>query len=95
MKKMLLLILLLFIFYDNAYASTSTAASYVLMDMDSNRVIKEKNKDIPRLIASITKIMTCILAIENSNLDDVVTVDETILDSYGSGSLFQVKSYLR
>ena len=32
--------------------------SYVLMDMDTGRVIESKNKDTPMLIASITKIMT-------------------------------------
>ena len=39
------------------------------MDMDTGRVIESKNKDKPMLIASITKIMTCILAIENSNIN--------------------------
>ena len=34
------------------------------MDQDTGRVLESKNKDTPMLIASITKIMTCILAIE-------------------------------
>ena len=52
------------------------------MDMDSGRVLKSKDKDTPRLIASITKIMTCILALENKNIEDIVTVDDSINKSY-------------
>lgn len=90
MKKVLLFSLLFFIGINNISASTGTANSYVLMDMDTGRVIESKNKDIPMLIASITKIMTCILAIENGNLDEIVKVDDSILKSYGSGVYISV-----
>ena len=60
------------------------------MDQDTRRVIESKNKDTPMLIASITKIMTCILAIENGNLDEIVKVDDSILKSYGSGIYISV-----
>ena len=60
------------------------------MDMDTGRVIESKNKDTPMLIASITKIMTCILAIENGNLDEIVIVDDSVLKSYGSGIYISV-----
>ena len=36
------------------------------------------------------KIMTCILTIENANIDDLVKVDESILKSYGSGIYISV-----
>jgi len=55
------------------------------MDMDTGRVLEAKNKDTPMLIASITKIMTCIIAIENANINNKVIVDESINKSYGSG----------
>ena len=58
MKKILLFLLCLFLLIPQTNASTSTAYEYILMDMDSGRVIESKNKDIPKLIASITKIMT-------------------------------------
>ena len=90
MKKVLLFSLLFFIGINYCYASTSTAHSYVLMDMDTGRVIESKNKDTPMLIASITKIMTCILAIENGNLEEIVTVDDSVLKSYGSGIYISV-----
>ena len=85
MKKILLFSLLFFIGINYVYASTDTAYSYVLMDEVTGRVLKGKNIDSPKLIASITKIMTCILAIEANKLDDIVVVNESVLSSYGSG----------
>ena len=90
MKKLLLFLLCLYLIIPNVQASASSAYEYVLMDMDSGRVLASKNKDSPRLIASITKIMTCILAIENSNINSIVKVDESISKSYGSGIYISV-----
>ena len=90
MKKLLLLLLCLTIFIPRISASTTTAYEYVLMDMDSGRVLESKNMNKPKLIASITKIMTCILAIENSNINETVTVDDSISKSYGSGIYISV-----
>ena len=58
MKKILLFLLCIFTFIPSISASTSTAYEYVLMDMDSGRVLQSKNMNTPKLIASITKIMT-------------------------------------
>lgn len=58
MKKILLFSLLLLCFVGRVSASTSTAHSYTLMDMDSGRVLLSKDMHSKRLIASITKIMT-------------------------------------
>ena len=90
MKKILLFSLLFFIGINYVYASTDTAYSYVLMDEVTGRVLKGKNIDSPKLIASITKIMTCILAIEANKLDDIVVVNESVLSSYGSGIYISV-----
>ena len=90
MKKLLLFLLCINIFVPYAHASTDTAYEYVLMDIDSGRVLASKNKDAPRLIASITKIMTAIIALENANPNDIVKVDESISKSYGSGIYISV-----
>lgn len=50
------------------------AQSAVLMDADSGRVLFEKNGDEVLANASTTKILTCIIALEIGNLEDVVTV---------------------
>lgn len=50
------------------------AKSAVLMDAESGRVLYEKDSNTHMPNASTTKIMTCILAIENGNLEDEVSV---------------------
>ena len=50
------------------------AVSAVLMDGDSGRVLYEKNGYQIMPMASTTKIMTCILALENGSLNDMLTV---------------------
>lgn len=56
---------------DNLYA-----LSAVLMDGDSGRVLYEKNGREKRPMASTTKIMTCILALEKDCLNEVAEVSE-------------------
>ena len=50
------------------------ALSAVLMDADTGRILYEKNGQDELPMASTTKIMTCILALENGSLEDEVTV---------------------
>lgn len=50
------------------------ARSAVLMDADSGRVLFGKNESEEMPMASTTKIMTCIVALENGNVEDTVTV---------------------
>lgn len=50
------------------------ALSAVLMDADSGRVLYEKEGETARPMASTTKVMTCILALENAPGDDYVMV---------------------
>lgn len=52
------------------------AASAVLLDADSGRVLYGKSELEPRAMASTTKIMTCILALENGDLTSVVTASD-------------------
>ena len=90
MKKIILLLVsICIIFYPfSVYAVSSECI--VVMDQDSKRILYEKNKDRSRLIASITKIMTAILAIESGKLGDIVKVDETVLKAYGSGIYIEI-----
>ena len=86
MKKILLLFILLIPFSVRCL----NASSYIVMDMDSGRVLEGSNTDKISLIASITKILTAITAIEYGNLEDVVKIDDSILKAYGSGIYVQV-----
>lgn len=53
-----------------------TASSWIVYDDMSDMVLAEWNADEPRPMASITKIMTVLLALENGDLDDEVLVSE-------------------
>ncbi|WP_394232828.1 D-alanyl-D-alanine carboxypeptidase family protein [Niallia oryzisoli] len=65
----------------SAYASASSA---VLMEQQSGRVLYEKKAHQVRRIASITKIMTAILAIESGKLNETATVSEKAVRAEGS-----------
>ena len=52
------------------------AQSAVLMDAESGRILFEKEGGNERPMASTTKIMTCILALEMGEKTDIVTVSE-------------------
>lgn len=52
------------------------AISAALIDGDSGRVLYEKDGYTKKAMASTTKIMTCIIALENSGLDEIVTVSK-------------------
>ena len=78
MKKILLLLLLLLPMKLNAIES------YVVMDSDSNRVLYSKNLNDVHLIASTTKIMTALVAIENTDLTKIICASSEIKEVYGS-----------
>ena len=64
--------------------------NYMVMDIDSGRVFYEKASDERRLPASTTKIMTLVVALENSELTDVVKVGNEILTMDGSNIYTEV-----
>lgn len=51
-----------------------SAPSYVLMDVETGRVLASRNMNQKRFPASTTKTMTALLALENGDLNSVVTV---------------------
>lgn len=54
--------------------SSLYAKAYCVMDADSGRVLLGRQENEPMPMASTTKIMTCILALESGQLKDTVTV---------------------
>ncbi len=65
------------------------ATAAVLMDADSGRVLYGKNQDSALAMASTTKIMTCILVLENVSLEEELTV------SAYAASMPKVKLYIQ
>mgnify|MGYP003182934880 FL=1 len=86
MKKLLILVFVLIPW--RVYAIG--ASSYIVMDASSNRVLEGSNIGEERLIASTTKIMTAIVAIENKSLDEKVVVSKEVLKAYGSNIYIEV-----
>ena len=65
-------------------AVETSAASAILMDADSGRVLYERNADRKMLIASTTKILTALVAIEEGDLHDSVKVSREAAYTEGS-----------
>ncbi|MEG1495148.1 MAG: D-alanyl-D-alanine carboxypeptidase family protein [Bacilli bacterium] len=72
-----------------------SARNAVVMDIDSGRILYSKAKDEPHLIASITKIMTCVLAIESGKTEDIVTIGEEVLTMYGSNIYLELHEKMK
>lgn len=66
-------------------AVATSASAVILMDAESGRVLYEQNADEVRLIASITKLMTALVATEElEDITQVVTVQKAWLNTEGS-----------
>ncbi len=72
-----------------AEAVEVSASAAVLMDMDSGRVLYERNAGARMLIASTTKILTALVAIRDGNLSDTVKVSREA--AYTEGSSMYLK----
>jgi serine-type D-Ala-D-Ala carboxypeptidase (penicillin-binding protein 5/6) len=72
---------------DHENGPTNHAQAAALIDVTSGRVLYSKNGDERLRIASLTKIMTAIVAIEHGKLDDHVKISKNAFAKEGS-SLF-------
>ena len=92
MKKLITIIIASFLLLFNTAPAVQalvkppkvSADSVVLMDATTGKILYEKNKDSAYPPASTTKIMTILLVLENSKLDDVVTVSKNAEITDGS-----------
>ncbi len=67
-------------------ASRISARAAVLYEPETDTFLFEKNADERLPMASTTKIMTAIVAIENSSLDEQVAVDDSAIGTEGSSA---------
>lgn len=82
-KKILVLLILLIPL--NVKAFDTSARGAILMDTDNHRVLYAENAHYTQSVASISKIMTAIVAIENVDIKKTITVGDEILKAHGSG----------
>lgn len=62
------------------------AESAILIDSDTGAILYEKNIHAKEFPASTTKVMTCLVAMENSSLDEMVTFSEEAVFGIERGS---------
>lgn len=86
----LCLILLLTMLVPASNAIDTSASSAILIDGESGRVLYEQNAHEPRYIASITKLMTALVAMESGHsLNEVVTIKREYTGAEGSSMYLQ------
>lgn len=85
MKKIILVLLLLFPCTSVGSVLPSVAGkNAIAIEATSGRILYDKNAFSKASIASTTKIMTAIIAIENNNLSDIVVVSKKAANTGGS-----------
>ena len=68
-----------------AHGMGTSAGSAILMEAESGRVLYEQDADRPRLIASVTKLMTALVALESGHpLEEKVVIREEDTRTEGS-----------
>lgn len=82
----ILFIILGFLLFQSVYSATINENVYLSIDSKTGAYLIEKNADKKVYPASTTKIMTCILALENLKLDEPVTVTPEMINKVPTGS---------
>lgn len=85
MKILILVGLILFGNISDVHGMSYSGKSYVVMEKSSMQIIESQDMHHVQSVASISKIMTCIVAIENQSLDTMIVVDEIVNEAWGSG----------
>lgn len=62
----------------------TNARAVLILDRDSNKVLYEKNGYTKRAMASTTKIMTCLVVLENADLTQTVEISKKAGGTGGS-----------
>lgn len=97
MRNLLSLVLLITIFSSSAFALEELpmieASAYIAVETESNSVLFEHNADEQLYPASVTKLLTALVAVDNLQPDDVITVStEDVEGLYEQGSSVFLKN---
>ncbi len=71
-------------FIEKAIMPILSSRAYLMADLDSGEIIIEKNSDDIHPIASVSKLMTSVIATEKMNLQDVAIVSRDATNAYGA-----------
>ena len=70
-----------------------TSTSAIVMEINSGTILYDKDSDMVNYPASITKILTALIAIENSEMDEVVTFSDDAIDNTPRDSSHIARDY--
>ncbi|MFD1065286.1 D-alanyl-D-alanine carboxypeptidase family protein [Oceanobacillus locisalsi] len=88
MRYVLRAVMIIFIFLSfpaHGHAEVDVSAQHaILMEQSSGRVLFEKNAEEEASIASITKIMTAIIAVESEKMEEEATISRNAIYTEGS-----------
>lgn len=90
MKKLLLFFILLLLSLTSCgnikvlETSNVIASSYIVIEQSTNKILEGNDYHFSRSVASISKIMTAIVVIENIDINTIVKVPNNINKVYGS-----------
>ena len=94
MKKLILIFLFLLSLTScedkTKQVSNVQASSYIVIEQSNNKILEGNNYDTQRSVASISKIMTAIVTIENIDTNKKVIVPSEINKVYGSSIYLKV-----
>ena len=76
LKMLIISAIIIFFMSDITLNVRADNSSFIVMDADSGRVLYEENSMAKKPIASLTKILTCITAIENLDLNENVKIEK-------------------
>ncbi len=95
MRKIVCIVLCFFMNVTAVSALDISAEYACVIECVTGKVLYSKNSDAEAPMASTTKIMTAIAAIENSNLDDALTISRNAAYQEGSSAYFRIGDEVR
>lgn len=94
MKKIFFSICLFIMMIVPVKAVDFTGKAYIVMDSYNQTVLEGHNDHYVQSVASISKIMTAIVAIENGQLDDEYEIGEEVNKAWGSGVYIHIGDHI-
>lgn len=91
-KKILCILIVLIGCIQPAIGLEVSSEAYIMIDLENENIIYEKNSKDERYVASLTKLMAILVAIENiDNLQDKIEVDGEVIKGYSEYSKVGLK----
>ena len=91
-KRIILIFIIILILFTNIYyiyansdKPNLVSEAAILVDSKTNQILYTKNENKKMFPASTTKILTAILALENCDLSESVTISENVINSIPAG----------